>query len=164
LSEASKCPTLRVDIRHHRTRNLRGAMFLQRGSVRGRPAAGPLALLPNGNAHGSVRRPAPSTNGSTILPSCPCLFRLVSSPNGKLELRLFTGNLHTPTMTLKNAALLAFIGTVLMTVLLVWNFVLNLLNLLRGLIAAATVFSSLIYAFGCFGAMVFFFVFHRTQS
>jgi hypothetical protein len=92
------------------------------------------------------------------------LFRLVSSPNGKLELRLFTGNLHTPTMTLKNAALLAFIGTVLMTVLLVWNFVLNLLNLLRGLIAAATVFSSLIYAFGCFGAMVFFFVFHRTQS
>jgi hypothetical protein len=69
-----------------------------------------------------------------------------------------------PTMTLKNAALLAFIGTVLMTVLLVWIFVFNLLNLLRGLIPAATVFSSLIYAFGCFSVMVFFFVFHRTQS
>jgi hypothetical protein len=26
------------------------------------------------------------------------------------------------------------------------------------------VFSSLIYAFGCFSVMVFFFVFHRTQS
>jgi hypothetical protein len=67
-------------------------------------------------------------------------------------------------MTLKNAALLAFIGTVLMTVLLVWNFVSNFLNLLRGLIPAVTLFSSLIYAFGCFSVMVFFFVFHRTQS
>ena len=67
-------------------------------------------------------------------------------------------------MTLKNAALLALIGTVLMTVLLVWNFVFNLLNLLRGLIPTVAVFSSLIYAFGCFSVMVFFFVFHRTQS
>ncbi len=67
-------------------------------------------------------------------------------------------------MTLKTAALLALIGTVLMTVLLVWNFVFNLLNLLRGLIPAVTVFSSLIYAFGCFSVMVFFFVFHRTQA
>jgi hypothetical protein len=72
--------------------------------------------------------------------------------------------MHTPNMTLKNAALLALIGTVLMTVLLVWNFVFNLLNLLSGLIPAVTVFSSLIYAFGCISVMVFFFVFHRTQS
>ena len=75
-----------------------------------------------------------------------------------------TSSVHTPTMTLKIAALLALIGTVLMTVLLVWNFVFNLLNLLRGLIPTVTVFSSLIYAFGCFSVMVFFFVFHRTQS
>ena len=79
-------------------------------------------------------------------------------------MRLYTGGVHTSTMTLKNAALLALIGTVLMTVLLVWNFVLSLLNLLRGLIPAIAVFSSLIYAFGCFSVMVFFFVFHRTQS
>jgi len=45
-------------------------------------------------------------------------------------------------MTLKNAALLALIGTVLMTALLVWNFVFNLLNLLRGLVPAVTLFSS----------------------
>jgi len=75
-----------------------------------------------------------------------------------------TGNVHTPTMTLKNAALLALVGTVLMTVLLVWNFVFNFLNLLRGLVPAVTLFSSLIYAFGAFSVMVFFFVFHRTQS
>ena len=36
-------------------------------------------------------------------------------------------------MTLKNAALLALIGTILMTVLLVWTFVFTFLNVLRGL-------------------------------
>jgi hypothetical protein len=67
-------------------------------------------------------------------------------------------------MTLKNAALLALIGPVLMAALLVWNFVFNLLNLLRGLVPAVTVLSSLVYAVGCFSVMVFFFVFHRAQS
>jgi hypothetical protein len=67
-------------------------------------------------------------------------------------------------MTLKNAALLALIGTVLMTAFLVWMFVFNFLNLLRGLVPAVTLFSSLVYAFGCFSVMVFFYVFHRAQS
>jgi len=43
-------------------------------------------------------------------------------------------------MTLKNAALLALIGTILMTALLVWTFVFNSLNLLRGLVPAVTLF------------------------
>jgi hypothetical protein len=60
-------------------------------------------------------------------------------------------------MTLKNAALLALIGTVLMTALLVWNFVFNLLP-------AAALFQSFIYAFGAFSVMVFFYVFHRAQQ
>ena len=80
------------------------------------------------------------------------------------ESRPDVGNVHTPTMTLKNAALLALIGTVLMTALLVWTFVFNVLNLLRGLVPAVMLFSSFIYAFGCFSVMVFFFVFHRAQS
>ncbi len=67
-------------------------------------------------------------------------------------------------MTLKNAALLALIGTVLMTAFLVWNFVFNFLNLLRGLVPAVILFSSFIYVFGCFSVMVFFYVFHRAQS
>jgi hypothetical protein len=67
-------------------------------------------------------------------------------------------------MTLKNAALLALIGTILMTALLVWTFVFNFLNLLRGLVPAVMVFESFIYAFGCLTVMVFFFVFHRAQS
>jgi Phage integrase family len=65
-------------------------------------------------------------------------------------------------MTLKNAALLAMIGTILMTVLLVWNFVFNFLNLLRGLVPAVTLLSSFIYAFGCFSVMVFFYVSPHT--
>jgi len=45
----------------------------------------------------------------------------------------------------------------------VWNFVLTLLNVLRDLVPAVTLLSSLIYAFGAFCVVVFFFVFHRTQ-
>ena len=74
-----------------------------------------------------------------------------------------TASVHTPTMTLKNAALLALIGTFLMTVLLVWTFVLTFLNVLRDLVPAVTLFSSFIYAFGCFSVAVFFYLFHRAQ-
>ena len=67
-------------------------------------------------------------------------------------------------MTLKNAALLALVGTILMTALLVWTFVFTFLNVLRNLVPAVTLFSSLIYAFGSLSVMVFFYVFHRAQS
>jgi len=67
-------------------------------------------------------------------------------------------------MTLKTAALLALIGTILITVLLVWTFVLNIVNVLRDLVPALTLFSSFIYAFGCLTVAVFFYVFHRAQS
>ena len=67
-------------------------------------------------------------------------------------------------MTLKNAALLALIGTILMTALLLWTFVLTFLNVLRDLVPAVTLFSSFIYSFGCFSVMVFFYVFHRGQQ
>lgn len=95
----------------------------------------------------------------------PSLIRRFSNPAfGTFRLPPDARSAHTPTMTLKNAAMLALIGTVLMTALLVWNFAFNVLNLLRGLVPAATLFSSLIYAFGVFSVMVFFFVFHRAQS
>jgi hypothetical protein len=75
-----------------------------------------------------------------------------------------TRNVHTPIMTLKNAALLALIGTILTTALLVWTFVFHVLNALRGLVPTVTLFSSFIYAFGCFGVTMFLYVFHRSQS
>lgn len=67
-------------------------------------------------------------------------------------------------MTLKKAALLSLIGTTLTTILLVWTFVSNLLNAVRGLVPAVRLFSSFIYALGCFSVAVFFYVFHRGQS
>jgi len=66
-------------------------------------------------------------------------------------------------MTLKNAALLALIGTILATALLVWDLIFNVLNVVRGLVPAVILFSSLIYAFGAFSVAVFFFVFHKAQ-
>src|SRR6202030_3113865 len=87
----------------------------------------------------------------------------VSSSKAGAEVAPDTGSVHTPTMTLKNAALLALIGAILMTALLAWTFVLTFLNVLRDLVPAVTLFSSFIYAFGCFSVMVFFFVFHRAQ-
>jgi hypothetical protein len=69
-----------------------------------------------------------------------------------------------PIMTLKNAVLLALIGTILMTAVLMWTFVLNVLNTVRGLVPAVTMFSSFIYPLGCFSVTVFFYVFYRSQS
>jgi ABC-type proline/glycine betaine transport system permease subunit len=67
-------------------------------------------------------------------------------------------------MTLKNAALLALIGTILVTALMLWTFVLTFLNVLRDLVPAVALFLSFIYAFGSFSVMVFFYVFHRAQE
>ena len=72
--------------------------------------------------------------------------------------------MHTPSMTLKNAALLALIGTILVTALLALDLIRNVLGVVRGLVPAVTLFSSLIYAFGAFCVMVFFLVFHKAQS
>jgi hypothetical protein len=66
-------------------------------------------------------------------------------------------------MTLKNAALLALVGTTLITALLLWTFLFNLLNALRDLVPAVTVLSSFIEAFGCFTVVLFFYVFHKSQ-
>jgi hypothetical protein len=51
-----------------------------------------------------------------------------------------------------------------MTAFLVWTFVFNFLNVLRGLVPAVMLFSSFIYAFGCLSVAVFFYMFHRAQS
>jgi hypothetical protein len=67
-------------------------------------------------------------------------------------------------MTLKSASLLAFVGTLLLALLLIGDFVLNLMSLLRGLIAAVTLLSSFIHAFAALTVAVFFYVFHKAQS
>jgi hypothetical protein len=67
-------------------------------------------------------------------------------------------------MTLKSAAFLALIGTILLAALQVWDLIFNILNVVRGLAPAVIVLSSLIHAFAAFSVAVFFFVFYRAQS
>jgi len=67
-------------------------------------------------------------------------------------------------MTLKGAALLAFIGTVLITAFLTWTFILKVLNVLQGTEPPVVLFSSFIYAFGCFTLALFLFIFHKAQT
>jgi hypothetical protein len=89
---------------------------------------------------------APDTPGnrSTILSLVALrLFRWGATLRQEPELRPNTPNAHTPVMTLKNAALLALIGTMMVTILLVWSFVFTFLNVLRDLAPAVTLFSSL---------------------
>jgi hypothetical protein len=67
-------------------------------------------------------------------------------------------------MTLKGAALLAFIGTVLITASLTWTLILKVLNILQGAEPTVVLFSSFIYAFGCFTLALFLFMFHKAQT
>jgi hypothetical protein len=67
-------------------------------------------------------------------------------------------------MSLKNAALLAMIGTVVLTILLILNLVNNFLAFMHGLIPAMVLLSSLLYAFVALSVAVFFYIFHRAQS
>jgi hypothetical protein len=67
-------------------------------------------------------------------------------------------------MSLKNAALLALIGTLLLTILLMVGFISDVLNVSQGLIPPTKVLSSLIHAFAALTVTVFFFVFHKTPS
>jgi len=67
-------------------------------------------------------------------------------------------------MTLKHASMLALIGTVLLALLLVADLILNLMSIMRGLIPAVMLLTSLIYAFAALSVAVFFHAFHRAQS
>ena len=67
-------------------------------------------------------------------------------------------------MTLKQASLLAFIGTLLLSILLMADLVLDLLSMARGLIPAVTLLTSLIHTFAAVSVAVFFYAFHRAQS
>jgi hypothetical protein len=73
-------------------------------------------------------------------------------------------NHHTQSMSLKNAALLAMIGTAVLTILLILNFVNSFLAFMHGLIPATVLLSSLLYAFAALSVAVFFYIFHRAQS
>ena len=66
-------------------------------------------------------------------------------------------------MSLKNAALLALIGTILLTVLIAVGLIITLLGVMRGVIPAMRLFTSLVHLFTSVTVLVFFYVFHRAQ-
>jgi phosphoglycerol transferase MdoB-like AlkP superfamily enzyme len=73
-------------------------------------------------------------------------------------------SIHTPTMSLKNAALLALIGTLLLTLLVLAHFISTVLGVMHELIPAMALLTSLVHLFACLSVLVFFYVFYRNQS
>ncbi len=67
-------------------------------------------------------------------------------------------------MNLKSAALLALIGTLLLTILLSADFINTVLGVLRDVIPAMALLRSLVYLFASLSVAVFFYVFNRAQS
>jgi hypothetical protein len=67
-------------------------------------------------------------------------------------------------MALKNATLLALIGMIFLTAILVAGLILDILNVARGVIPPATMVSALVRSFAAVAVTVFFYVFRRTQS
>ena len=66
-------------------------------------------------------------------------------------------------MSLKNAAFLALIGTILTTILLLYDLVSAIINVTGGLVPAVSIFPLLIYSFGSLTVAVFFFVFDKQS-
>ena len=67
-------------------------------------------------------------------------------------------------MSLKNAALLALIGAILLTVLVLAHFITTILGVIRDLIPAVALLTSLVHLFASLSVLVFFYVFYRKQS
>jgi hypothetical protein len=67
-------------------------------------------------------------------------------------------------MNLRNAAMFAIIGTALWAIVLGMSFINSLLALTRGIVAASATLTSLIHFVAALSLLVFFVVFHRSQS
>ncbi|HLG94757.1 MAG TPA: hypothetical protein VKX49_00455 [Bryobacteraceae bacterium] len=67
-------------------------------------------------------------------------------------------------MTLKSAAFLATIGMILLSALALYDLVQNFIAIVRGLLPAARLFSSLIFAFSSVAVTIYFFVAYKRQA
>jgi hypothetical protein len=67
-------------------------------------------------------------------------------------------------MSLKNAAVLALIGMLLLTILLAADLIKTVSGVLNELVPAMALLRSLIYLLASLSVTVFFFVFHRAES
>jgi uncharacterized membrane protein len=82
---------------------------------------------------------------------------------GKSWLAPEAESVHTANMTLKNAAFLALIGTLLLTITLAGDFINTVLGVVHDLIPAMALLRSLVYLFASLTVTVFFYVFNREQ-
>jgi len=64
-------------------------------------------------------------------------------------------------MTLKNAALFALLGMILLTIVLTVDFIQNLTGFLHDVVAPIPLLASFIRAFAALSLAVFFYVFHK---
>jgi hypothetical protein len=67
-------------------------------------------------------------------------------------------------MTLRNAALLALVGVGLATIVLVTTFIGDVSGVVRGLLPAMRMLTSLLFALAGLTMAVFLYVFHKAQS
>jgi hypothetical protein len=67
-------------------------------------------------------------------------------------------------MTVKNAASLALIGTILLTVLVAVDFFRTMAGVMGGFVPAMALLRSLIYLFASLTVTLFFYAFNRAQS
>ena len=67
-------------------------------------------------------------------------------------------------MTLRNAAVLALVGMILLTIVLVTGFIGDVFGVVRGLIPGMRVLTSFIYAFASLSMAVFLYAFQKAQS
>jgi len=70
---------------------------------------------------------------------------------------------YTANMRLKDAALFALIGMILLSVLLAAGFIRDLVSLVHGAIAAITLLTSGIHLLASLSMAVYLFVFHKSQ-
>jgi len=66
-------------------------------------------------------------------------------------------------MTPKSASFLAFIGTILVTILVAVNFFDTIVGVLRGVVPAMAIVPCVVYVFAGIAVTVFFWVFSRSQ-
>ena len=81
-----------------------------------------------------------------------------------MGLRIEPAAFHTPAMTLKNAAVLALVGMMLLTMLLLVVFVRNLVAFMSDAIPAMVLLSSFVHAFASVSVALFFYAFQKTHS
>lgn len=66
-------------------------------------------------------------------------------------------------MTPRGAATFAFVGVLLAAVLLIYEFVFDVISVMRGLIPTVKLFPSFVYALAALSLAVYFFVLRKTQ-